>query len=176
MKHTTLSTWCILLVSLSFATTTGCDRDEASADESATAQNPSRTQGAALRESEESNQDDETEIIKEQNYAPEILDLQFNPSKFVQCGEQIEICVQARDRNADTIQFTWKQLAGDDPRSPISVSKASQTGSDAEECVQFQPDRGFNQLKVVAAEKDGSTGKFDSISFPLHVGKGNCSE
>ncbi len=174
MKHTTLSTLCILLASSGLLAVSGCDREDASANESATAESPTESQGAALRESDES--DDETEVVEERNYSPEILNLEFNPSKFVQCGEQLEICVEARDRNGDTLEFTWKQLAGDQPRQEMSISEATQTGSDAKECVTFKPDRGFNQLKVVASEQGSSAGKFDSISFPLHVGKGNCEK
>ncbi|MFB6350654.1 MAG: hypothetical protein ABEK29_02540, partial [Bradymonadaceae bacterium] len=113
-------------------------------------------------------------VVKQKQYAPEILDLNFKPSKFVKCGQQLEICAKARDRNGDTVQFTWKQQAGDDPLESFSVIDSIQTGSNAEECVTFKPDKGFNQIQLIASE-DAQGGRADSLSFPLHVAEGNCS-
>ena len=177
MRNSTLWTWCALLVVVFAVSATGCDFKEEKKEEEASAEQPTKTRGAALNPKDEEPDKEKTRVVQTEEYAPEILDLKFKPSKFVKCGKQLEICAKARDRNGDTINFEWTQQAGDEPIEGFSVKETVQTGNNAEQCVTIKPNKGFNQLKLtISQENPPNKGtSTDTISFPLHVGDGNCS-
>lgn len=174
MNTSTLWTWCAPLVLVFAVSTTGCDKqqNDQNRQEQASAEQPADKQGAALKPTE-ATEDENTEVINAKEYAPEILDLSFEPSKFVKCGQSLKICAKARDRNGDTLQFNWKKQAGKEMIESFSVAESTQTGNNAEECVRLTPNQGFNQIQLIVSE-DAQGGRADSISFPLHVGDGNC--
>jgi len=176
MRTSTLWTWCVPLVLVFAVSATGCDEESERVDQKrASAEQPTEQRGSTLTPTEATDESDETKVVEQREYPPEILNLEFNPSKFVTCGEAIEICAKARDRNGDTVAFSWQQQAGNKPLEPFSVTDSVQTGSEAEECVTLKPNKGFNQIQLIVSQDDGGQGSTaDSISFPLHVGDGSC--
>lgn len=81
------------------------------------------------------------DVIEALNHEPEILDIDFDESKFVACGTPQIVCATVNDPDHDPLLFVWEL----DPMAPpasgpsiISHTEDPDTG-DVTECVEFLP-------------------------------------
>ena len=137
------------------------DRDEATA-EKPTAQNP----GAAVRQAPEA---------AERPTPPEVVTVDFNPSKFITCGESVRVCVEGRDPDGSELEASWEQVSGEELREEIEVLTNFPGPGTVRQCVKITPDKGTSKMKVTIKEVGNPKGNAsDTLTFPLHVSPGNC--
>ena len=81
------------------------------------------------------------DTISTLNHEPEILDVNFEESKFVACGSTQTVCATVLDPDNDPLEFVW-ELSADSPFAdgPTVVSRDTdpETGA-VTECVEFAP-------------------------------------
>lgn len=175
------ATW----LAVTLAVDGGCERDT---DATATADEPARTeqqtdqkQGALARSGKAGEQETPTNA---DNRAPTIEDLSFEPSKIVQCGQTVKICVEAADPDGDEMRTEWKIRNDMEPTDGIETVSTTQKDGTLTECVQFVPKSGESQMTVKVIDKrpvltrpGSKTEKihlYDSMNFPVRAGGDNC--
>jgi hypothetical protein len=128
------------------------------------------------------------------NQPPTILELNYQPSKFIRAGDKDIICVTAGDPNGDPIAFSWAHADGPICDTPRVISAVSKGGSTTE-CVELMPkDAGSYSFEVrvydLLHDDDGNLVTYeqwlrahgypndshDSLKFPLYVGAAVSAE
>lgn len=81
------------------------------------------------------------DVIETLNHEPEILDVRFERSKFVTCGDVEILCATAFDPDHDPLSFVWELDPGAPPATGPSIISHDQDPDTGEvtECVQFVP-------------------------------------
>ena len=103
---------------------------------------------------------------------PVIENLRFDPSKFVKCGQRVQVCVDARDPDDDPLTISWTKRAGVDPIAGPKVVTQQRDSGLTTQCVSVKPAAGSTQFEVTVQEQNGSGS--DSLTFPVHA-TGDCS-
>jgi hypothetical protein len=121
------------------------------------------------------------------NRPPNLVDLEYNPSKFVIKGDLTTICATAVDPNGDSIEFEWDIQAGGMCTGP-DVSSSTLDGDKVIECVQITPNEGGDywfevwmydllhgedgqliRIERWLSEHGYPNESHDSLRFPLYV-------
>jgi archaellum component FlaF (FlaF/FlaG flagellin family) len=121
------------------------------------------------------------------NKPPTILNLTYQPSKFISAGDKDVICATAGDPNGDPISFTWDHADGPICDTPSVVSSVK-SGKNTTECIAVTPrDAGSYTFEVkvydLLHDEGGKLISFeqwlrahgypndshDSLRFPLYV-------
>ncbi|RAL22864.1 hypothetical protein DL240_08200 [Lujinxingia litoralis] len=79
------------------------------------------------------------DVIAGLNHPPVIVSIEYSPSKFIFECELVEVCVSARDPNADPLSFEFEQVGGQQLfMGPVEV-EVEQDGEQARACMQAAP-------------------------------------
>jgi hypothetical protein len=122
------------------------------------------------------------------NRPPNLVDLTFNPSKFIHAGTKTTVCVTATDPDGDPLQIEWDQIGGG--LCGATVVSSSINASGATQCADIAPTEAGNYLfevrifdmlhnevnKLVRIEqwlKDHGypNTSHDSLRFPVYAGE-----
>ena len=166
--------WLCAIVGLTGLTaTTGCERPE-QADPEATAEAPASTEQPEQTTEEPGSATRTAEQAVEAT-PPTIVNLRFEPSKMVRCGDQIKICVDAHDAQDDPLSFRWEYKSGMKPLSGPTIEEEFRNNGMITNCATVKPAEGAAQMEVIVEEKTGEKeAGADSLTFPIRAVGDNC--
>jgi hypothetical protein len=121
------------------------------------------------------------------NRPPQLLQLTFSPSKYIQAGQKTTVCATATDPNGDPIQFAWSEING--AQCGEKVISDAKKDNDSTECVDIAPMEAGSYLFEVGIydllhDENGKLIRFEdwlkahgypntshaSLRFPVYVG------
>ena len=131
------------------------------------------------------------DVIATLNHPPRVDGLEFIPSKFISCPNDVTICVDASDPDNDPMRVEWNILSGPTPLTLPQVTTSSVSNGTLTECIKFKPGVGNWTLEVTVFDQLFENGLLtdfetyytnqgnpqqsrDSLSFPLYGEQGTC--
>ena len=132
------------------------------------------------------------------NQPPQLVDLTFTPSKFIQAGGSTTVCATATDPNGDPLEFEWDQIggsmAGDEILAPDQTPQPENPDSTTQ-CAVISPDEagdylfevriydllrdennGLVRFETYLAQSGSPNVSNDSLRFPVHAGTAATTE
>ncbi|RVU44844.1 hypothetical protein EA187_09905 [Lujinxingia sediminis] len=79
------------------------------------------------------------DVIAALNQPPVIVSMEYSPSKFIFECEEVEVCVTARDVNADPMRFEFEQVGGQALYMGPELVREEQDGELARACMKAAP-------------------------------------
>jgi hypothetical protein len=122
------------------------------------------------------------------NRPPTLVDLDFNPSKFIRMGDKTTVCVTATDPDGDPLEIEWDQIGGSLCGSTVISSEINASG--LTQCVDILPEEAGDYLFEVRIydmlrdehntlirieqwlnDHGYPNTSHDSLRFPVYVGE-----
>ena len=79
------------------------------------------------------------DIVSSLNHAPELVNVEFEESKFLERCEVQTICATVTDADKDPLEFVWTPLTDQPLSDPVVVSETQNDDASVTQCVAFTP-------------------------------------
>lgn len=127
------------------------------------------------------------DVLAALNHSPEILEVTYDPTKFLYECEFLRLCATVRDPDGDPLEFVWEQSGGPPMFLAPVVVDDHQDGDLRTQCVQLVPaqaasyevrvtvydlahDGGqLTRIENILAQYGGGGTSHDAMAVPVHV-------